>query len=299
MEISSQKELDKVLSGRPTTIEIADGEFEGSVSAMGWRFILNGSAKLRLVAWGSSQPHVEAWGSSQPHVEAWESSQPHVVAWGSSQPHVEARESSQPHVVAWGSSQPHVEAWGSSQPHVEAWGSSQPHVEAKGYCQISLTGRVLAVAAATVAVLLQGSLAQCDGGIQVHVKKNTPAEWCEYYGVDIKEDIAIVFKAVDEDFATNNSRSASIFYQPETTPIAPDWDGGEIECGKGLHFSPSPLMALEFNPTGKHFIACPVALKDIVVHPDGIYPQKIKARGLCAPCYEVDRFGNPISKAQS
>jgi hypothetical protein len=41
-------------------------------------------------------------------------------------------------------------------------------------------------------------------------------------------------------------------------------------------------------------MACPVALKDIVVHPDGLYPDKIKAKGCCAPVWEVDSDGNKV-----
>ena len=41
-------------------------------------------------------------------------------------------------------------------------------------------------------------------------------------------------------------------------------------------------------------MACPVALKDIAVHPDGDYPQKVKARGCCAPVWEVDRNGKEL-----
>ena len=34
-----------------------------------------------------------------------------------------------------------------------------------------------------------------------------------------------------------------------------------------------------------------VALKDIAVHPNGDYPEKVKARGCCAPVWEVDENG--------
>ena len=78
---------------------------------------------------------------------------------------------------------------------------------------------------------------------------------------------------------------------PGSAPLAPDWDGGEQECGKGLHFSPVPQMTLEFTKNAEKFVACPVALLDMAVHADGIYPQKVKARGCCGPVYEVDIDG--------
>ena len=43
------------------------------------------------------------------------------------------------------------------------------------------------------------------------------------------------------------------------------------------------------------FVACPVRLADIVVHPNGIYPDKVKASGVCAPVYEVDPDGAPVA----
>ena len=53
-------------------------------------------------------------------------------------------------------------------------------------------------------------------------------------------------------------------------------------------------MTLEFNPDAKHFVACPVALKGLAVHPEGQIPQKVKAKGVCGPLFEVDRNGKPI-----
>lgn len=65
------------------------------------------------------------------------------------------------------------------------------------------------------------------------------------------------------------------------------------ECGGGLHFSPSPKHARTFNQTASRYIACPVALAEIAVHPDGDMPEKVKARGCCGPVWEVDEDGNP------
>lgn len=81
----------------------------------------------------------------------------------------------------------------------------------------------------------------------------------------------------------------------QTTVEAPDWDGGHAECGGGLHFSPHPALALEFDSSATRFIACPVALADIrPPHATDGYPAKIKARRLCGPIVEVDRYGKPV-----
>ena len=252
------------------------------------------SSQPHVVAWGSSQPHVVAWGSSQPHVVARGSSQPHVVAWGSSQPHVVARGSSQPHVEAWGSSQPHVEAWESSQPHVEAWGSSQPHVEARGTVQLSVRGAVAVVASAMVAICVLGGNPTIDGGgFVTRVDRSTPEKWCEYYGIEMADGYALLYKAVRDDYLSRYKMS----YAPGTCPEAPDWDGPARECGGGLHFSPCVAMARAFDDEATRYLACPVLLAEMVVHPDGNYPEKCKAKRVALPCWEVDEDGTAVADA--
>jgi hypothetical protein len=204
---------------------------------------------------------------------AWENSQPHVVAWENSQPHVEARENSQPHVVAWE--------------------NSQPHVEARGNIMLRLTGKISAIATDTCMVYLHNG-AVCKGGLQSIAKPIiTASDWLEFYGVPIKRGIAILYKAVDEDFSTDRARARNISYKPGDTPAAPDWDPIP-ECGGGLHFCPEPGATLQFNSDPKHFVACPVKVSEIVVHENAEYPTKVKAPRVYKPCYEVDRYGNPI-----
>jgi len=248
---------------------------EGNVPELvgsGW-FEVRGASYVE--AWESA--HVEAWESA--HVEAWESAHvvaresAHVEAWGSAHvvaresAHVVARESA--HVVAWESA--HVVARGSA--HVEAWGSA--HVEASKFVSVHKHQDTVSV----------------KGGVVILVKApSTPKEWCEFYGAKIESGIVMLYKAVRDDF-----RSAHGFlYAPGSTPEAPDWDGGITECGGGLHFSPSPAMALEFDSSATRFVACPVALKDIAVHKNPLYPEKIKARRIVRPVYEVDRYGERI-----
>ena len=215
-----------------------------------------------FVAWGSS--HVVARGSS--HVVAWGSS--HVVAWGSS--HVEAWGSS--HVEAWESS--HVEAWESS--HVVAWGSS--HVEASKYVAVHKP---------------EQSKATISGGVIIEVKEpRTAKEWCDCYGVEVKRGIVTLYKALNADLAAPHN---GFKYKVGSKPKAPDWDGGRLECGGGLHFSPSPTFALQwYSKPDVRFVACPVRLKEIVVHYPARYPAKVKAPGVCGKVFEVDRFGGRV-----
>jgi hypothetical protein len=152
-----------------------------------------------------------------------------------------------------------------------------------------LFGKVIAFASANVSILIDGD-AKVEGGKQTVVARSTPDEWCDYHGVSVNDGIAMLYKAVNHDFIS----SWGFAYHPGTTPIAPDWDGGEQECGKGLHFSPSPAMTREFVSDPKKFVGCPVALADMAVHPNGDFPQKVKARGCCGPVYEVDENGEPV-----
>ncbi len=199
----------------------------------------------------------------------------------SSSPSIVARESSSPSIVAWESSSPSIVAWGSSSPSIEARESSSPSIEVGGTAAIVLRAWGTCKLAPVVA----------DGGQLVELPRpdiSTALKWCSYHGVAVADGVATLFKAVRADFHSQWGTA----YTPGTTPQAPDWDGGEKECGGGLHFSPTPGHARGFDSTATRYVACPVALADIVTHPDGDFPDKVKARWVVAPgCYEVARDG--------
>jgi len=105
----------------------------------------------------------------------------------------------------------------------------------------------------------------------------------------------VLFKAVDANFC---SKWRSFSYLPGTAPECDDWDPGR-ECGGGLHFSPSPRAALEFfDPPNRRFVACREVLKEIIVHADGEYPQKVKSRRVLE-IWEVDIDGQRIESAEA
>ncbi len=254
---------EKIVTTQSEYDEIA-ADFDGVIIIKGDVRISGVPHSAHVVAWDSAHveargsAHVEAWGSA--HVEAWDSA--HVEAWGSA--HVEARSSA--HVDAWGSA--HVEAWGSA--HVVARDSA--HVEASKWTSVrkmlSHTGAI-------------------EGGIViVEPEITTPEDWCAYHGGIVRDGVAILYKAVRDDY-----RSAHGFlYQVGSTATCDDWDGGEKECGGGLHFCASVGQALSFDDQATRFIACPVALKDMrSPRPDDEYPNKIKASRICGPIMEVER----------
>ncbi len=174
-----------------------------------------------------------------------------------------------------------MEAWGTSSVTGKASLFSQPRFWRHESAKINVPG----------AVILEAP------------RLETGADWCEFYGVEIRkggglnrklagQDVAILFKALGKDFVSSRGTA----YEPGSTPEAPDWDGGKEECGGGLHFSPHPKMAEEFNRDPAHFVACPVAVSEIAVHPDGSMPQKVKAPRVCAPCWEVDVDGERLEE---
>ena len=281
-KISTQAELDVALAKDGGWLDLQAG-FRLSVTKGNWRIRVAADFRASVVARGNSS--VVAWGNSS------------VEAWGNSS--IEARGNSS--VVAWENSS--VVARGNSS--VVAWENSSvvarenSSVVARGNVFVRLFSALKIKASAHVVIMRHGKSRSPEGGRVLEANRpSTPTDWCDHYGVAVENGIATLYKAVDEDFSTDRARSVGISYAPGQAPVAPDWDGGERECGGGLHASPHPKMALEFN-AGKHFIACPVRLEDIAVHPDGNYPQKVKFKGCAAPCYEVDRDGKPISEDKS
>ena len=196
-----------------------------------------------------------------------------------------------------------VTAWGTAT--VIATGSAS--VEALETAMVVAGGSVSvrAFGAAMVRARGEAAVQSADGAVVVRhgqgtaavgatapiaTRPGTAAEWCRYYGVRVEDGVAVLYKAVDEHFASYHGTS----YRPGSLPAAPDWDGGERECGGGLHLSPRPTFALAAPEDDMRFVACPVRLEDIAVHPRPLYPDKVKARAVAAPVYEVREDGTPV-----
>jgi hypothetical protein len=205
------------------------------------------------------------------HVVARENT--HVVARENT--HVEARENT--HVVAWGNT------------HVVA--RENTHVEAGGAAALRVFDCVAGTAGRQVVIQKHSRLTKIAGGIQIDVElPMTAADWCSWHGVKVVDSIATVYKGVNASFRSDHGAD----YTPGSVPVAADWDGGRVECGGGLHFSPTPSMTRAFTSPEK-FVACSVRLSDMrAPKADDQYPSKIKAAGCCAPCVEVDVFGKPV-----
>ena len=195
--------------------------------------------------------------------------------------YVEAYDSS--NVTAYGSS--NVRAYDSS--NVTAYDSS--NVTAYDSSNVTAYGSSNVTATKFVPVQVHGKLVKTKGGVIVRVPEiKTPEDWCEYYGVDSKRGKIVLYKALNADFSSPKKGD----YTPGKLVECDRWDP-KIECGAGLHFSPRPFMALAFHNEAKKFVACEVLLKDVVIHPDGSYPEKCKAP-KCKALYECDIDGNKI-----
>ena len=146
-------------------------------------------------------------------------------------------------------------------------------------------------ASAHVVIMIHGECKSITGGVRFKAMEiKTPEDWCEYYGLKVSRGVVTLYKALNHAFISPKGTS----YAPGEKPEAKDWDGGRAECGGGLHFSPSPTFAREFSREAEKYAACPINIKDIVVHKNAEYPQKVKARRVAKPCYEVDINGDRV-----
>jgi hypothetical protein len=162
-------------------------------------------------------------------------------------------------------------------------------VRAFGAAMVRTRGGDNVEATEGVAVMThEQGVATAAASVPTSTRPRTAEEWCRYYGVPVADGIAVLYKAVDDDFNSYHGMS----YQPGTEPQAPDWDGGERECGGGLHFSPRPTFALAAPEDEVRFVACPVRVAEVVVHDPAVYPEKVKTPRVCAPVYEVDEDGS-------
>jgi len=117
------------------------------------------------------------------------------------------------------------------------------------------------------------------------------ASWVDYHGADVVDGRVAVFKALDDDWSTDNARRVGIAYVPGTEVVeAPDW-APVAECGRGLHASARPDAALAYNPGATRYVRCRAKLDELVV----IDEAKIKAPRLYGPFVAVDIDGAEIA----
>ena len=171
--------------------------------------------------------------------------------------------------------------------------SGSAHVEARESAHVEAWGSAHVVASKLVAVHRHAKTATVEGGVVIEIASpTTAAEWCDYYGVSVVDGVATLYKSVRADYGSSHDPGFS--WRPGTQPDAGGID--DRECGVGLHFSPCVSMARQFyEAPDARYLACPVRVEDIRVHPDPQYPGKVKAQRVCGPISEVDRHGQPVA----
>ena len=175
--------------------------------------------------------------------------------------------------------------------------SGNATVRARGTTHIRVLGAAAVTASKYVTITRHGKRAKVTGGTVVAVPEiKTPAQWCEWHGLEVTGNGAArtvtVYKAVDDNYRSGHGTK----YRPGSTPEAPDFERTD-SCGGGLHFSARPFEAKRYNPSAARFLACPVRLSEmVVIHNGDDVPDKVKAKRVLPPgCVEVDIDGKPVA----
>ncbi len=299
--ITTQAEYDQHKNDEDTCLHMEQGRFV--VASGSARVEASGSASV--AAYGSAI--VVAYGSAI--VEAYRSAI--VLASGSAI--VTAYDSAS--VAAYGSAI--VEAYGSAS--VEASGSAivrayvSASVRAYGSASVAAYGSASVAAYGSASVRASGSASveatkcvpvqqypgykgKTTGGIPIIIPdldNATPEVWLDFYALKPAKGKVTVYKAVDQDLRSGHGTH----YPVGQTVTAPDFDPVR-ECGKGLHFGPTPRHArryhdcsARFADPSERFLACEVDAASIVPLGD-----KIKAAS-CRVLYEVDADGRQVETA--
>ncbi len=102
----------------------------------------------------------------------------------------------------------------------------------------------------------------------------TKNKFLDLYKNQVNKNKIILYKSVNPetecDFYTGK-----INYKDNTIVECPDWNGDKnIQCGNGLHLSPTPQLALSYNK-GKIKV-CEVTIKDFVIYSKDITKVRCK-----------------------
>jgi hypothetical protein len=204
-----------------------------------------------------------------------------VVAYGSSR------------VVAYGSSS--VEAYDSSS--VEAYDSSR--VEANGTSQVHAKRNSTVKATTNVAVHLHSATATVEGGVLIDVRNldlEDAATWCAHHGVKIRDGRAVLYKALEDDLTTGRQFGHPTVYTAGSDLVCPDWRD-DNDCGGGLHLSPAPSHARQYNLDATRYMRCTAALDDLRPILDSASAPKCKVRALRVEA-EVDLWRDEVTPAE-
>ena len=176
---------------------------------------------------------------------------------------------------------------------VRAYGSAT--VEASESATVWAYGSATVKATPYVAVYLHSASASVTGGVVIDIASldlGDPEIWCAYYGVDVADGMATIYKAVSPELEAGQ-RHTPTTYTVGAEVKAADWLA-DRECGHGLHFGPTPWLADRYYQGGeprseRRYLAVTVAVESLVPLGD-----KAKAPS-CVVLHEVDIDGERVA----
>jgi hypothetical protein len=169
-------------------------------------------------------------------------------------------------------------------------GNSAVHIQSP-CCSLELFGFAVAWLLAKITVKKNGPNCQT---IEPTIKPGL-AGWLDREGVEEDAGSVILFKRVGKLFKTQEGQPQETNWPIGATVEHPSWNPAGEECRAGkFHACSWPYFCVEFrNFPGDHYIAIKIALPDLYVWPNAIYPHKIAFRAG-EVLYECDRMGKKL-----
>ena len=127
----------------------------------------------------------------------------------------------------------------------------------------------------------EGAPAKCADTVNIlHLQKTgfTLQDFIKIYRVETSNGKLLLYKFVQTDFT--DSYLEKIKYEVGTVVECSNWnDDINVECGSGLYLSSSVASCRRFNSSSSgHVLKCEVDPVDILVHPEPVFPQKVRCR---------------------
>ena len=172
------------------------------------------------------------------------------------------------------------------------WAYDAATVRASDAATVSASGTATVSAAKYVAVHQHSRHAAITGGHLIVVPDiATVDDWFDYHGVNATDGHVVLYKAVDDQLRSGRGMP----YPLGEVVEALDWSPVD-ECGGGLHLCATAHHATAYFPSASRWLACRVAVADLVVITDGAgRSDKVKARRV-EVLHEVDIHGRPVGE---
>ena len=161
---------------------------------------------------------------------------------------------------------------------------------ASGSATIHLHGGTLSNAGNHVAVFVHTADSTWSGGVLIDLRdldETSLDTWAGLHGCARDGATLTVYKAVRSDL-----RSYHGFRYPIGETVSDQLWRDDHDCGGGLHFSPTPVMAAGYDDKATRFLECRVQAADVRTVP-GSGAAKLKARSAVV-VREVTITGEPV-----